>query len=123
MTLSTIGLALGAILATTIAQALLKHGMEQVGGISPPGTQFLASMQQVATEPFIWGGVILVFLAAPMWLEVLSRLPLSQAYPLVSIGYVVSLGIGAFIFKEDITMLRVGGVGLIILGVAVLSRS
>jgi len=117
------GLALGAILATTIAQALLKHGIEQVGGISPPGDQFLASMQQVITQPFILGGVILVFLAAPMWLQVLFRLPLSQAYPLVSIGYVVSLGIGAIVLKEDISMLRVGGIGLIILGVVALSRS
>ncbi len=123
MTAPTIGLALTAILASTVAQAMLKHGMDKVGGIARPGDQFLASMQKVATEPFVLGGLALIVIAVPVWLEVLARLPLSIAYPLVSIGYVVSLGIGAFVFKENITALRVGGVAVIILGVIAVSRS
>ena len=102
---------------------MLKHGMDRVGGISPPGSQFLASMQKVGSEPFILGGFALVLMALPMWLEVLSRLPLSVAYPMVSLGYVISLGIGAILLKETITPLRIGGVALIIVGVVALYRS
>jgi multidrug transporter EmrE-like cation transporter len=123
MTLSTFGLAIASILASTFAQAMLKYGMDRGGGISPPGSQFVSSMQQTLTDPFVLGGLFLLTLAAPMWLEVLFRLPLSQAYPLVSVGYVISIGIGVIIFKEDLTVIRVGGVGLIILGVVALSRS
>lgn len=112
-----------AILASTIAQALLKHGMDRVGGFAFPNGQLLVSMQKVFTEPFVISGFLLVILAVPLWLQVLSRLPLSAAYPLVSLGYVVSLGIGAFIFKENVTLLRVAGVGLILLGVIAVSRS
>ena len=122
LTPATLGLALTAILASTIAQAMLKHGMDQVGGISRPGPQFISSMHQALTEPFVLGGLVLILLAVPIWLEVLFRLPLSVAYPLVSIGYVVSLVIGAIVFKEDLSIFRVGGVGLIILGVVALSK-
>lgn len=111
------------ITSTTIAQAMLKHGMSRVGGISPPGSQFLNSMQKVLTEPFIIGGLILVLLIMPLWLEVLSRLPLSIAYPMVSMGYVLAVIIGALVFKESITMLRVFGVAFIVIGVIAVARS
>jgi multidrug transporter EmrE-like cation transporter len=120
---TTLALAFGAILASTVAQALLKHGMDRVGGIAAPGGQFLASMQRALTEPFVLGGVALFLVAVPVWLEVLSRLPLSIAYPLVSFGYIVSLGIGYLVLKETITPLRIAGVALIILGVVAISRS
>lgn len=118
-----VALAMVPIIATAVAQALLKHGIDQVGGISPPGSQFLVSMKNIITEPYIVGGLLLIVLAVPLWLEVLSRLPLSIAYPLVSIGYVISLGIGAFVLNESVGPLRIGGVGLIILGVIAVSRS
>ena len=111
------------ITSTTIAQAMLKHGINKVGGISPPGNQFLTSMQKVLTEPFIIGGLILVLLIMPLWLEVLARLPLSIAYPMVSMGYVLALIIGALVFKEAITPLRVFGVALIVIGVIAVAKS
>jgi drug/metabolite transporter (DMT)-like permease len=119
----TMVLALASILASTVAQAMLKHGMDKVGGIAKPGDQFLASIQKVATEPFILGGLGLIIIALPMWLQVLARLPLSVAYPLVSLGYIISLGIGALVLKETITPLRVVGVAVIILGVIAVSKS
>ena len=118
-----VGLALAAILVTTIGQAMLKHGMDDVGGISLPGGGLLASIQAVVTAPFILGGLALIVLSIPVWLHVLSRLPLSVAHPLVSVGYVISVGIGVVIRKETLTPLRIVGVALIILGVVAISRS
>ena len=119
----TMWLALASITASTVAQAMLKHGMDRVGGISPPGSQFLSSMQKALAEPFVMGGLLLVLVAVPMWLQVLSRLPLSVAYPLVGLGYIVSLGIGAFVLKENVNLMRIFGVVLIVLGVIAVSKS
>ena len=119
----TTGLALAVIVASTVAQAMLKHGMDRVGGISFPGVQFFQSIQKVLTDPFILGGLALIVVAVPIWLEVLSRLSLSVAYPLVSLGFVISLGLGAFFLKETVTPLRVAGVALIVGGAFAVSRS
>ena len=62
-------------------------------------------------------------IAVPMWLEALSSLPLSVAYPLVSLGYIITLGIWSIVLKETITPLRIVGVALIINNVIALSRS
>ena len=122
MTPPIIGMALAAILLTTIGQAMLKHGMDGIGGIAVPGSGLLASVQEIVTAPFILGGFALIALSIPVWLHVLSRLPLSVAHPLVSVGYVISVGIGVVILKEALTPLRIVGVALIILGVVAVSR-
>jgi multidrug transporter EmrE-like cation transporter len=116
-------LAVGAIFATTVAQAMLKYGMTRVGGVSPPGDGFVSSMRVALLEPYVFGGFLVIVAAIPMWLHVLSRLPLSVASPLVSIGYVLAVLIGAFILNESVPALRIFGVGLIVAGVVAVSFS
>ena len=52
----------------------------------------------------------------------LSRAELTFAYPLMSgVVYLLLLAIGFFIFHEDITLMRVGGMALIIAGITMLA--
>ena len=67
-------------------------------------------------EPFILGGLGLIIIVTPMWFQVLSKLPLSVAYPMVSIGYIVAVGIGVIFLKESIPPLRIVGVAFIMVG-------
>ena len=123
MTPFTMILALASVIAVSVAQALVKHGMNRVGGVSLTDDQFLVSMQQALTDIFVIAGFLLVLLSIPLWLAVLSRLELSVAYPLASFGYVVALVIGAVVFKETITPLRMFGMFLVILGVLAIAKS
>ena len=102
---------------------MLKQGMQQVGGISFSGTGFVTSMRNAFSEPYILGGFGLIVITIPMWLHVLARLPLSVASPMVSLGYVIAVVIGAIFFKESITPLRIVGLSMIILGVIAIARS
>jgi len=111
------------ILSSTIAQALIKYGADRVLVIGPPSKGIWTQWPQMLLDPFILGGLTLLLLAAPMWIVVLSRLPLSVAYPMVSLGYVISLLLGVLIFKEQISIFKIGGMFLIISGVIALSRS
>ena len=119
----TIGLAAASILATTISQAMIRHGMIRVGGVLFPINEFFGSMHKVLTEPFVISGFVLIALAVPMWLEVLARLPLSVAYPLVSMGFIFTLVIGAIFLKESITPMKLAGIAIILVGVLALSKS
>lgn len=116
-------LALATVTATAVGQAMLKHGMNNIGSISPSVTQVSDSARKIISEPYIVGGLVLIFIVFPLWLEVLARLPLSIAYPMVSMGYIVAIGIGTLVFKESITSLRVIGMILIIMGIVALSQS
>jgi multidrug transporter EmrE-like cation transporter len=57
------------------------------------------------------------------WLVILSRIDLSYAYPMVSIGYIAVVLFSYFVFKENVSLIRWIGVITICAGVFLISRS
>lgn len=68
-------------------------------------------------------GIISYGLSFLLWIKVLSKVELSYAYPMVSLGYVITMMFSYFVFKENISFIRILGVVFIILGVVLVSRS
>lgn len=107
-------------LATT-GQLLLKSGMDRVGELNVGQVGTLIS-QVFTTWQLIFG--LLVFgMSSIFWLITLSRVPLSTAYPIVSLSYVLILSLSWLLLGErpGITvwlgaLLIMGGVSLIGLG-------
>jgi multidrug transporter EmrE-like cation transporter len=58
-----------------------------------------------------------------VWLIVLSKLEVSVAYPLLSIGYVITAVVGLFFLGENVTLLRVFGIALICGGLFFITRT
>ncbi|MBI4216767.1 MAG: EamA family transporter [Chloroflexi bacterium] len=115
-------LALLCVALGVAGQISLKHGVVQAGGINFTGGQILPSLLKVVTNPFILLGLVFYAVSSMLWLEVLSNLNLSFAYPLISLGYVFSLIAGVMVFRELVGFWSVLGVSLIVLGVAVMGR-
>ncbi len=67
------------------------------------------------------GGLACYGVSLLLWLGALSRLPVSVAYPMLSVGYVVNAAAAAFLFGEALTMQKITGIALISVGVVVLS--
>lgn len=114
-------LALLCVCLTAVAQVLLKMGMS-----SPAIQQAMASgMRSVywlaLTNPAIWGGMFCFGASAGLWLLVLGKLEVSLAYPLVSLGVVLTTLAGIFILGESAGIYKILGVALIVGGVLVLS--
>lgn len=114
-------LALFCVCLTAAAQVLMKLGM------SSPAMQHAMSggMRSVywlaLTSPAIWGGMICFGASAGLWLLVLGRLEVSLAYPLVSLGVVLTTLAGIFILGESVSFYKVLGVSLIVTGVLALA--
>ncbi|HWT71922.1 MAG TPA: transporter [Oxalicibacterium sp.] len=114
-------LALFCVCLTAAAQVLMKLGM------SSPAMQHAMSggMRSVywlaLTSPAIWGGMICFGASAGLWLLVLGRLEVSLAYPLVSLGVVLTTLAGIFILGESVSFCKVLGVSLIVAGVLALA--
>jgi len=75
------------------------------------------------TEVFVLLGIFLYLISTIFWLAALSRVDLSYAYPMISIGYVLVLVLSWAIFNERLAFIRIAGVILICFGVLLVSRS
>lgn len=68
-------------------------------------------------------GIISYGISFLLWIKVLSKVELSYAYPMVSLGYVLVMIFSYFFFKENITPIRILGVAFIMIGVILVARS
>lgn len=105
------------------AELVLKHGMTQVGVLSFSPSEFLPSLWRTFTNLTVLAGFSLSFAASIFWISVLSRVPLSYAYPMLSLSYAVVVFLSWLIFKEDVSTLRIVGVAVVCLGVLLVSQS
>ena len=78
---------------------------------------------KAATNPYIIIGLFLYGLSFALWLIVLSKLEVSLAYPLLSIGYIIMPFVGYLFLDESLSVARIVGICIIIVGVYVVSRS
>ena len=105
-------------------QLTLKIGMGHVGHIGAEAlAQPLATALRVLTNPLVVGGLGLYALGAAFWLTVLSRVPLSFAYPILALSYAFTPILAWAILGEPVPSLRWLGIATICLGVVLVSRS
>jgi multidrug transporter EmrE-like cation transporter len=103
---------------SAVAHIFLKHGMVAVARKGPViGPHLVASFLKIFGNPYVSVGFALYAIAALMWIVVLSKVPLSIAYPSMGVSYVLILFASKYVFREDITVFRVLGTALIIAGV------
>lgn len=117
------GLVLFGVLLNAAAQLLLKAGTNAIGHFAFDKTNILPVGWQLATEPHILGGLTCYVVSVVVWIMALSRVEVSIAYPMLSIGYVVNAAAAYYLFGEAVTPMRLIGIGIIILGVYIVARS
>jgi multidrug transporter EmrE-like cation transporter len=111
------------VLLNAAAQLLLKAGTNSLGVITLTPDNWLGEFGRMAGEPHFIAGVACYGVSLIVWILGLSRVPVSIAYPLLSLGYVIN-AIGAYyLLGEALTAARWTGIGFIILGVWLVARS
>ena len=115
--------ALVAILFLVGGQTLLKVGLNDIGGISLFDGNPLGSLLGLFRTPWIILGFVFYGVSAILWLDVLSKLDFSMAFPMVSLTYVFAVLIGHFVFQETVGLDRIVGVLLILAGLFFIIRS
>ena len=111
------------VLLNAGAQLLLKAGTNSVGVFEFSRENIGPIGWKLATEPHIAGGLACYVVSVVVWIMALSRVEVSVAYPLLSIGYVVNALAAWYLFGEAVTPMRLAGIGIIIVGVWVVTRS
>lgn len=123
MTLTSFFLVLLGVLLNAGAQLLLKAGTNAVGTFEFSAANVVPVGFRLATEPHILGGLGCYVVSVVVWIMALSRVEVSIAYPMLSIGYVVNAIAAWYLFGESVGALRMTGIGFIIVGVVLVARS
>jgi multidrug transporter EmrE-like cation transporter len=120
---TALSIALLSVLLNAAAQLFLKAGTNIVGTVSFGDANTVNTLLNIARVPWFWAGFACYGISLFTWIATLSRLPVSVAYPLVSIGYVVNALAAWWLFGESLTMQKLIGVGFIIVGVILVSTT
>ena len=110
-----------------LLNAFAQLGLKAATRVSGPLVAGDAGMWQRALNllvvPSLWYAIFAYGLSLIVWLVGLSRVPVSQAYPLLSLGYVINIGLAWWLLGEVPNVQRVLGIGVIVLGVVLVARS
>lgn len=116
-----LSLVFAAVCLSVTGELFLKSGMNEIGLFSfsnlwPTLKKILSSWRILTGFAFFGAGAL-------FWLSVLSRVDLSWAYPMLSVGYVLVLLFSALVLKEPVSGIRWFGALVVCLGVFLVSRS
>ena len=117
----TFALLMIAMSLTVTGELLLKNGMNRHGELNVSLSTLVPTAVKLFSSPYVIGGFVFVFSGALFWLAVLSRWPLSLAYPLLSISYIIGIVLSVLLLKEKVTWVQVLGVLVIVVGVTLVS--
>jgi multidrug transporter EmrE-like cation transporter len=105
-------------------QVTLKAAMTRVGRIGAEEVSAPAhTVARALREPRLWMGLALFGVSAVFWLVVLSRVPLSVAYPFVGLSYIAVVAFARLVLHENVPALRWVGVLVVAVGIAIVGLS
>lgn len=109
------------IVLTVYGQIILKWRMDQVGSLPPGFWPGLRHLLGLLVDPAVVSSFVAAFVASLAWMAAMTRFELSYAYPFTSLNFVAVLILSVWLLNEQLTVQKVVGIGLIILGTAVAS--
>jgi multidrug transporter EmrE-like cation transporter len=106
------------------AQLLLKLATRPLAHFSDFSPDTLGSSVAILAKslPF-WTGMLCYAASVCVWVAALSKAPVSTAYPMLSLGYVVVAAVSVLWLGESMPPAKVLGIALICAGVILVSRS
>ena len=123
MSLASFGLVSVAVLLGVAAQLLLKAGTNAVGRFAFSLDSVVPVGLQLALEPRILGGTGCYALSLVLWVMALSRTEVSVMYPMVSIGFALNALLAWWLLGEALSLQRIAGIAVIMVGVVLVARS
>jgi drug/metabolite transporter (DMT)-like permease len=116
-------LILAGVLLNALAQLVLKLGMKSIGFFEFSTSSIVPVGIKIIRSPYIITGISCYVLSVMVWLLALSRVDVSFAYPMTSLGYIFTCLAGFLFLQETISSTRIIGILVIMLGVYLVARS
>lgn len=111
------------VLLTVYGQLVLKWRMSMKGQLPLAFSDKIKFMFYAYLDPWVLSGFAVAFLASITWAMAMTKFQLSQAYPFMSLSYILVFLMSVILFSETVTPQKLIGYGLIISGIVFLSWS
>lgn len=124
MTVVTFAIILASVMLNSAAQLALKAGARAIGtGSIGSGAAMVQAALHAAAQPWVLCGLVFYFVSAGLWIAALTRVDITVAYPMLSMGYVIAAFAAWQLFGEQLSTMRLLGIGTILVGVVILARA
>jgi multidrug transporter EmrE-like cation transporter len=114
---------LTSVILNVLGQLCIKKGALLKGPLELQVHHFLKTVYTAFSSPFIVLGLILYGISAFFWIIALSRVELSYAYPVLSLGYLLIMVLSFWLFQEHLSALRILGTLSVVLGLCLIFKS
>lgn len=122
--LKTFVLVLIAAIIGGTGHVMLSKGMKTVGDLTEaPAGKLGGMIGRALANPWLLLGVALQATFFVMYLTLLSRADVSQVLPMMAVDYVVVALLAQALLAEVVTPARWAGIGFVVIGVALVSRT
>lgn len=119
-TSSPIAMLLASIVLGSTGQLLLKNGMNTSGKSTAVGMAAIVAAIKTIPNPWVLTGFICYGISSILWLMILKKVPLSTAYPMISLSYVIVVLLSAVILREHVRWQTYMGLLFIVVGVSLI---
>lgn len=123
MNLLNFSLIFTGVMLNAAAQILMKAGTNTIGHFEFSMANVLPIGWKLATEWHIVSALFCYGISVVVWILALSRVPVSIAFPMLSMAYVVNAVAAKYLLGEDFSVTKLVGMGVIIIGVIIISRA
>jgi len=111
------------ILFTVYGQMVLKWQVALSGPLPSGSVEKVTFLLGLLLNPWVLSGFCAAFLASLAWMAAMTKFQLSYAYPFMSLNFVLVLGLSAWLFQEPVSMAKVAGIVLVVLGIILGSQA
>jgi drug/metabolite transporter (DMT)-like permease len=113
-----------AMICSTTGELFLKRGMNEIGALDLAALHTIVpTIIKLLSNPSIWIGFIGFGCGSFFWLSVISRVPLSLAYPMLGLMYVIVVVEAWMFLGEGLHPMRLLGSLVVGIGVAIVGLS
>lgn len=107
------------VVLTAYGQLVVKWRVQQRGHLPAALAGKAHFFTSLLLDPWVLSAMATTFVAALCWMAALSRLELSRAYPFSTLSFVSVLLFSGMFLGESITLVKVAGISLVIVGLII----
>ena len=107
---------------TVYGQLILKWRIRTFGPLPAAFFEKLKFLVSLLFDPAIFSGFAAAFVASLAWMAAMTKFDLNQAYPFMSLNFVIVLILSSWLLSEPLSVQKVLGVTLIVIGTVVAAR-
>ncbi|MGI9594550.1 MAG: EamA family transporter [Acidimicrobiales bacterium] len=108
------------VLLTTYGQLVIKREINRVGEVPTGGDLIPFLVTDVLFRPMVISGFVAALLASLAWMAALTKLDLSNAYPFMSLNFVLVGLLAVPLFGDTFGTPKIIGLTLISIGLVVI---